>query len=338
MTAESPKLVAVTGAGGFIGSHLVETLLRSGRRVRALVRYNGRGQHGLLEEVERKLTPEALERLEIVLGDVCDPRCVRSLVRDCHTVFHLAALIGIPYSYEAPHSYVETNIRGTLNLLEACQDQAIPHFIHTSTSEVYGSARTTPMDESHPLQAQSPYAATKIAADKLVESWVLSFGLPATTVRPFNAYGPRQSLRAVLPTIIVQALHKKCAKIHLGALDPVRDLTFVEDVARAFVTVADAPLAAVRGKTYNLGLGQGISIGNLVALTQEVLGTTKEVVAAEERMRPSLSEVRTLISNNSYIRHDIGWKPEVALQDGIKRTADYFKTRLDRVNPEEYAR
>lgn len=331
-------LVAVTGAGGFIGSHLVEALLRSGRRVRALVRYNGRGQRGLLEEAERKLPAEALERLEVVLGDVTDPRCVRALVEDCRTVFHLAALIGIPYSYSAPHSYVETNIRGTLNMLEACHDLEVPHFIHTSTSEVYGTARTTPMDESHPLQAQSPYAATKIAADKLVESWAASFGLPVTIVRPFNAYGPRQSLRAVMPTIVVQALHKKCEKIRLGALDPVRDLTFVEDVARAFLVVADANPAAVRGKTYNLGTGQGISIGNLVTLAQEVLGTSKEVATDDERLRPALSEVRTLISNNSFIRHDIGWKPEVTMQEGIKRTADYFKTRLDRVNPEEYAR
>ncbi|MCC5876919.1 MAG: SDR family NAD(P)-dependent oxidoreductase [Candidatus Sumerlaeia bacterium] len=331
-------LVAVTGAGGFIGSHLVEALLRSGRRVRALVRYNGRGQRGLLEESERKLPAELLANLEVVAGDVTDPRCVRALVKDCQTVFHLAALIGIPYSYEAPHSYVETNIRGTLNMLEACHDLGVPHFIHTSTSEVYGTARTTPMDESHPLQAQSPYAATKIAADKLVESWAASFGLPMTIVRPFNAYGPRQSLRAVIPTIVVQALHKKCEKISLGALDPVRDLTFVEDVARAFLVVADAAPAAVRGKTYNLGTGQGISIGNLVVLAQEVLGTAKEVETEDERLRPALSEVRTLISNNSFIRHDIGWKPEITLQEGIKRTAEYFKTRLDRVNPEEYAR
>lgn len=329
--------VAVTGAGGFIGSHLVEALLRSGRHVRAFVRYNGRGDRGLLEEVVRKLPADALPRLEVVFGDIRDPRAVRSLVEGCTTVFHLAALIGIPYSYAAPHSYVETNINGTLHVLEACRDLEIPHLVHTSTSEVYGSARCVPMDEGHPLQAQSPYAATKISADKLAQSWCISFGLPVTTVRPFNAYGPRQSLRAVLPTIIAQALHKKCRVIRLGALDPVRDLTYVEDVARAFVMVADAALPTVKGKTYNLGVGQGISIANLADLIQETLGTGKPVEKREERLRPALSEVRTLISNNSRIRHEVGWKPEITLEAGIVKTAEYLKKRLDRIDPEVYA-
>jgi NAD dependent epimerase/dehydratase len=336
--SNEPLRVGVTGAGGFIGSHLVEELLRAGHRVRALRHYNAYATESNLELTRRAVTPEQAERLEVLFGDITDARSVRHFVEGCDTVFHLAALIAIPYSYSAPQSYVATNVIGTMNVLEACRDLGNVRLVHTSTSEVYGSARTTPMDEGHPLQAQSPYAASKIAADKMVESYHLSYGLPAITVRPFNAYGPRQSMRAVLPTIIAQALAKKVEAIRLGATDPVRDLTYVEDVARAFRQVAEAPRDVTNGRTYNLGTGSGISIGKLAQLVLDVLKIEKPIVADETRLRPSASEVRVLISNNNKVRREVGWAPSITLEEGITRTADFIKRRLDRINPEVYTR
>lgn len=332
------RLAAVTGAGGFIGSHLVEELLAQGWCVRALVHYNALGSLGHLNAVRDSLPDDAAERLEVVSGDVTDPRCVRALVEGASAVFHLAALIGIPYSYAAPHSYVATNIHGTLNVLEACRDCGVPRLLHTSTSEVYGTAITTPMDEQHPLQAQSPYAATKIAGDKLAESYASAFSLPVTIVRPFNTYGPRQSLRAVLPTIIAQALSPDCPAIQLGALDPVRDLTFVRDTARAFRLIAEAPGEKTSGRVFNLGTGRGISVGSLAALVLETLGIDKPIQVASERQRPAASEVMALISDYTRVRREVGWRPSIALEEGIRLTAEDVRRRLPQLSPEVYAR
>ena len=252
--AQRDDRCAVTGAGGFIGSHLCEALLADGWRVRALVHYNALGRRGFLEQIEPS------DRLEIVAGDVCDPRCLRELVRGCRCVMHLAALIGIPYSYLAPSAYVQTNVVGTLSLLEACRDEGVGRVIVTSTSEVYGSARTVPIDEAHPLQAQSPYAATKIAADKLAESYRRSFGLPVVVARPFNTFGPRQSARAVIPTAIMQAMDPGRAEVRLGSTGPVRDWVYVTDTAAGFVALADAPERALDGEPYNIATGEGHSV------------------------------------------------------------------------------
>ncbi|MBI1293252.1 SDR family NAD(P)-dependent oxidoreductase [bacterium] len=335
---EDRRQAVVTGAGGFIGSHLVEELLANGWRVKALVHYNALGSEGHLTKVRVGLAEEARSRLEIVHGDVADSRCVRGIVDGASAVFHLAALIGIPYSYVAPHSYVTTNITGTLNVLEACRDCAVPRMIHTSTSEVYGTAVTTPMAENHPLQAQSPYAASKIAADKLAESWFRSFGLPVVTVRPFNTFGPRQSMRAVIPTIIAQALSEKCSVVRLGALDPVRDLTFVRDTARGFRVLAEAPAEKVVGRVFNLGTGRGISVGSLAAHILNLLGIQKPVEEASDRRRPAASEVLALISDYTRIRREIGWKPEISLDEGIRQTTDYLRPLLKDLPVEEYVR
>lgn len=337
MPSQAP-LAAVTGAGGFIGSHLVEELLAAGWRVRALVHYNALGRESNLARARTGLNAAEAARLEAVHGDVRDPRCVREFVRGADAVFHLAALIGIPYSYMAPQSYLDTNVQGTLNVLEACREEKTPRLLHTSTSEVYGTALSTPMDEYHPLQAQSPYSASKIAADKLVESYSLSFELPCLTVRPFNTYGPRQSLRAVIPTIIAQALAKKCPAIRLGAIDPVRDFTYARDTTRAFRMLAEAPIEAVRGRVFNLGTGQGISIAALASLILEQLGIDKPVEQEEERRRPKGSEVRLLIGDNRKIRQAIGWKPQVTLENGVRMTAKWIAGQMERLKPEVYTR
>ena len=313
----------VTGAGGFIGSHLVEALLARGAYVKALVHYNAHGSIGNLESV-RQTSPN-FENLAIVAGDVRDARCMRNLIDGAQVVFHLAALIGIPYSYVAPESYVDTNMRGTLNVLEACRDLGVERILHTSTSEAYGSARYTPMDERHPLQAQSPYSASKIAADKLAESYILSFDLPAVTVRPFNTYGPRQSCRGVIPTIISQALREEYPEIRLGSLDPVRDLTFAEDTARAFCEIAEAPLERVNGRLYNLGTGDGVSVGDLAARIQGIIGCDKAIAADESRLRPAASEVRALISDPSRIQSEVGWKAAYSLDEGLAKTIEWFR-------------
>src|SRR5262245_32651514 len=248
------KRVLVTGAGGFIGSHLTEALVRSGAAVRAMVHYNGRGDWGQIGLLPR----DVQEKLEVVLGDVRDRTGVRKAVEGCEIVFHLAALIGIPYSYVAPQSYVETNIVGTLNVLEACRDCGVQRLLQTSTSEVYGTAQYTPIDERHPLHAQSPYAATKIGSDQLTYSYFAAFGMPIVVVRPFNTFGPRQSTRAVIPTIITQALAS--SEIQLGSTTPVRDFLFVRDTAHGFMAAADARIEKVAGEVINLGTGRGVTI------------------------------------------------------------------------------
>jgi len=313
--------VLVTGAGGFIGSHLVEALVGESAHVKALVRYTSRGSWGHLEQV----TPEVRHSIKVVLGDVRDAQFIRHQVRGCDVVFHLAALIGIPYSYEASESYVDTNVCGTLNVLQAARDAAGPRVVITSTSEVYGTAVYTPMDEKHPLQAQSPYSASKIAADKLAESYHLSFGLPVVTVRPFNAYGPRQSARAVIPTIVSQVLAGGDT-LRLGSLDPVRDLTYVGDTVQGFLRAGVAEKAV--GQVINLGTGQGISIGELAQMVMQIAELKMAIIADADRVRPPASEVRLLIAKTERARDLLGWEPEVPLAEGLKRVVDYISANM----------
>ncbi|MFZ5447017.1 MAG: SDR family NAD(P)-dependent oxidoreductase [Thermodesulfobacteriota bacterium] len=316
------KQVLVTGAGGFIGSHLVETLVIRGAKVRALVHYNSRNDWGLLE----LLPPSLKDNLEVVAGDITDPFGMTRTVAGCEVVFHLAALIGIPYSYAAPAHYVAVNVTGTLNLLEAARVQGVEAFIHTSTSETYGTAEYTPMDERHPLKGQSPYSASKIAADKLVESYYCSFGLPAVTVRPFNTFGPRQSARAVIPTIITQALAGDT--IQLGHTQPRRDFTYVSDTVAGFLKAAACPQAL--GRVINLGTGRSLNVGELAQTIVSLVGGNKKISNDASRRRPEASEVWHLECDNRQARELLGWTPEVALETGLKRTIDYIRPNLGR--------
>lgn len=310
------RAVVVTGAGGFIGSHLAETLVRAGARVRALGHYRGDGTAGFLDDSPLR------DEMEVVLGDVRDPSQMRALVRGQDLVFHLAALIGIPYSYEAPSSYVATNVSGTLHMLEACRDEGVERLLVTSTSEVYGTAHYVPIDEEHPLQGQSPYSATKIGADKLAEAYHASFSLPVVVVRPFNTYGPRQSTRAVIPTIIGQALAG--GEIRIGSLDPVRDLTYVQDTVEGFLALSSA--AGVDGRAVNLGCGSSVSIGELVRRICAICGREDaEVVVDPGRVRPEQSEVMELRSDNRLARELAGWNPRVDLDEGLLRTVKWFE-------------
>ncbi len=313
--------VFVTGAGGFIASHLVEALVREGAKVRALVRYTSRGNWGNLEQ----LAPEIRDSVEVVLGDVRDPQFVRSHVQGCEVIFHLAALIGIPYSYAASESYIDTNLRGTLNILQAARELGVPRTVITSTSEVYGTARYTPIDEAHPLQAQSPYSASKIAADKLAESYHLSFALPVVTVRPFNTYGPRQSSRAVIPAIVSQLL-AGADELRLGSVDPVRDLLYVEDTVRGFLRTGVVDQAV--GQVFNLGTGQGISIGDLARVIMGIVGREVPIVHDAARARPEASEVRLLVAKFELARKILGWEPQVTLAVGLQKVADYISKNM----------
>jgi dTDP-glucose 4,6-dehydratase len=312
--------VLVTGAGGFIGSHLVDRLVREGYGVRAFVHYNCRNFHGWIEDLEPRIRRE----VDVFAGDLRDPFVVHRAVKGCRLIFHLGALIAIPYSYIAPMDFVETNVKGTVNVLQAALDLGVERFVHTSTSETYGTAQTVPINETHPLQGQSPYAATKIAADKMAESYRLSFDLPVVTVRPFNTYGPRQSARAVIPTIISQVLSR--SEIRLGSLTPIRDLTFVEDTVHGFVSAATA--SDVLGEVINLGSGKGISIGDLAAKVLALLGLDVPVVQDDDRIRPAASEVERLVCDNRKAQKMLGWSPKVALEDGLKQTADWVKSHL----------
>lgn len=322
--------VLVTGAGGFIGSHLVERLVRGGARVRAMVHYDARPDHSNLE----LLAADVRAGIEVVSGNVEDPFFVSSAVKGREVVFHLAALIAIPYSYVAPASFVATNVQGTLNVLEACRVHGVARLVHTSTSETYGTARYTPIDERHPLQAQSPYSASKIGADKLAESYHLSFGLPVATIRPFNTYGPRQSARAVVPAIISQALSSP--ELRLGSLHPVRDLNFVQDTVRGFLAVAEADDAV--GTVLNVGSGSSISIGELAALILRLMGLEKEIVTEAARVRPERSEVLTLLCDRRKAEAVAGWKPQVALEQGLADTIEFVRSHPERFRPEVYNR
>jgi dTDP-glucose 4,6-dehydratase len=309
------RKVVVTGAGGFIGSHLVSLLLAEGAAVTAFVRYNSRGEQGLLRYVDL----EGPGTLTVVAGDIRDGRAVRQVVHGAETVFHLAALIGIPYSYANPSDVVCTNVMGTLNVLNAALDEGRPRVVHTSTSETYGTAQYVPIDELHPLQGQSPYAASKIGADKLAESYYRSFGLEVTTVRPFNAYGPRQSARAVIPTIISQALSGDV--IRLGATDTRRDFTFVEDTARGFMMAGQSEAAV--GDVVNIGSGSEITVSAVVEEVCRIVGREPRVELDERRLRPDRSEVLRLLCDRRKAKGLLGWAPAVAFADGLRRTVDW---------------
>jgi dTDP-glucose 4,6-dehydratase len=324
------KKVLVTGAGGFIGSHLVEKLVTLGASVRAFVRYNSRGDPGLL----RLVPPEVATSLEWVSGDLRDPDAVGKAVRSCQFVFHLGALISIPYSFLHPVEVAESNFIGTLNILMACREFEVQRLIHTSTSEVYGTAQYVPIDESHPLQAQSPYSASKIGADKLVESFYCTYQLPAVTVRPFNTYGPRQSGRAVIPTIVTQALGKRT--VHLGNLDAIRDFTYVDDTVDGFI--GSAVTEDVEGCTFNFGTGSEISIRDLAETIIRKVNTQVKIEIDAERIRPGKSEVLRLLSDHSLARERLKWSPSVSLEDGLDRTIDWIKNNLDRYQVGNYER
>lgn len=311
--------VLVTGAGGFIGSHLVEGLLRAGHSVRAFVRYASHGKRGWLEDLPADLQ----SRCEFFAGDIADPRAVREAVRGCAQVYHLAALIGIPYSYVAPHSYVTVNINGTLNILEACREEKVERVLVTSTSEVYGTAIYAPIDEAHPLQAQSPYSATKIGADAISISYNKAFNLPVTVVRPFNTYGPRQSARAVIPTIITQALFGE--EIRIGSRDPVRDMVFVEDTVAGFIALAWSSSSI--GCVTNLATTVGVTVGDLIDRIQAIVGRTLPVRETEERKRPEASEVFKLLGSAKLAKERANWEPRVSLDEGLRRTVEWFRER-----------
>lgn len=322
------KKVLVTGAGGFIGSHLAETLARAGARVTALVHYNARNSWGNLELLPREL----LERIEVVSGNIEDSGFVNRVVRGQQIVFHLAALIAIPYSYHAPLSYVRTNVEGTLNVLEAAREFSVERVIHTSTSETYGTAIYAPIDEKHPLQGQSPYSASKIGADKIAESFYLSFNTPVVTLRPFNTFGPRQSARAVIPTIISQLLSRDSVK--LGSLDPVRDLNYVADTVQGYLLAAAAPDAP--GEVINVGSGRGVTIGELVEIIQGIMSMQKPVVLDDQRLRPPKSEVFRLICDAGKARRILGWQPAFTLEEGLRQTVEYISSHLDLYKPDLY--
>ena len=321
------KTVLVTGAGGFIGSHLTERLVTLSANVRALVRYNSSGTWGWLD------TSTARDEIEVVSGDIRDPDSIEQAFRGVDIVFHLAALIGIPYSYSTPLAYVRTNIEGTLNVLQLARQSDVGLTVHTSTSEVYGSARYVPIDEEHPLQGQSPYAASKIGADYMVESYHRSFGLPVTTVRPFNAYGPRQSDRAIVPTIVTQAL--RASEVRLGNLSPTRDLTYVTDTAEGYILVAESPEAV--GQTINIGSGREISIRELAETILRLSGRNVPIVLDDERVRPEGSEVERLCADSSKALRISGWRPKISLQKGLADTMDWIKDHIERFRVGVYA-
>lgn len=309
------KKVLVTGADGFIGSHLTEMLVDRGFHVRALAQYNSFNSWGWLEDIAR------IKDIEVVSGDVRDPHFCKDICQGVDTVFHLAALIAIPYSYQAPDSYVDTNVKGTLNICQAVRDAGVRRLIHTSTSEVYGTAQYVPIDEKHPLQPQSPYSASKIAADAMAMSFFNAFDLPVTIARPFNTYGPRQSARAVIPTIITQIAGGK-KQIKLGDVSPTRDFNFVEDTSRGFIALAESDKAI--GETVNIGSNFEISVGETLNLIKAIMGSDVEFLVDEQRLRPEKSEVNRLWCDNGKIKSLTGFVPEVSLERGLRLTVDWF--------------
>jgi len=312
--------ILVTGADGFIGSHLVETLVSRGCEVKAFVFYNSFNSWGWLDTLPK----QKLKKIEVVCGDVRDYNSVKSAAKDVDFIFHLAALIGIPFSYYAPASYIETNINGTLNILQAARELETARVVITSTSEVYGSARYVPIDEKHPLQGQSPYSASKIGADKIAESFHKSFGLPVIIARPFNTYGPRQSARAVIPTIITQLI-KGSKQIHIGSVNPTRDFNYVSDICNGFISLAQCEAAI--GKEINIGSGRETSIGFIIKKLIEMTNSKARVVSESCRKRPQHSEVERLLCDNTVITDLTDWKPRVSLEDGLLRTLEWFKDK-----------
>jgi NAD dependent epimerase/dehydratase len=321
------KRVLVTGAAGFVGSHLVERLVISGYRVRCFVRYTSTDQRGYLSELSSG------NKVEIIAGDLRDLEAVRQAAQGMDIIFHLGALVGIPYSYVHPLEVIDTNIMGTVNVLLAARDSSVRQVLFASTSEVYGTAQYVPMDEKHPLQGQSPYSASKIGAEKIVESFNASFGLPTTIIRPFNIYGPRQSARAVIPTIITQSLASD--EIRLGNLDATRDFTFVEDTVAAFILAAESEQAI--GKTFNVGSNFEISIRDIAERVMRLTGRKVPLVEEETRVRPDKSEVQRLWADNRLVHQTIGWTPSVTLDEGLEKTIRWISQNLDRYRVGEYA-
>ena len=318
------KKVLVTGADGFIGSHLTEELIRQGANVMALSLYNSFDSHGWLDDLDADMR----NAVTLVRGDIRDPHQMAALCKGRDTVFHLAALIAIPYSYDAPSSYVQTNIQGTVNVLQAARDADVTRVIHTSTSEVYGTALTTPITEDHPLQGQSPYSASKIAADMMADSFFRSFDLPVVTLRPFNTYGPRQSERAVISTVIRQIVDDGCADIRIGDATPKRDFNFVGDTVSAFLAAAGLD-DKYMGQTFNAGSGHMVTIGEMIETVCAITGCTKPVVQEQHRKRPGKSEVMVLQADASKLKMASGWVPSVSLEDGLKKTAAWWTGRAD---------
>jgi UDP-glucose 4-epimerase len=324
------KKVLVTGADGFIGSHLVERLAAAGASVTALSLYNSFDHHGWLDE----LPVETLHRVNLVRGDVRNGPFIGRLVEGQELIFHLAALISIPYSYEAAHSYVDVNVTGTLNVLEAARVHGVQRIVHTSTSEVYGTAQYTPIDEHHPLQGQSPYSASKIGADMMAESYARSFGLPVVILRPFNTFGPRQSERAVIPTVIRQCLDPVCPAIRTGDLRPIRDFTYVSDTVEAFAAIGLADKLEY-GSVYNSGTGTAVSIGEIVEKVRRLTGSRKPVEVEGARVRPEHSEVQRLVADARRFATATDWRPQVSLEEGLARTVAWWRQRIEsgRVRP-----
>jgi dTDP-glucose 4,6-dehydratase len=328
MSELAGRPVLVTGAGGFIGGHLVEQLVRKGACVRAMCRYNSRNERGTLDWLE----PEVTSDVEVVLGELRDVESVAAAVDGVEVVFHLGAQIAIPYSYVNPRDFLEVNVLGTLNVAQAALRHGVQRVVHTSTSEVYGSAQSVPITEDHPLEPQSPYAASKVAADKVMDSFHRSFDLPVTVLRPFNTYGPRQSARAIVPTIIAQALAG--STLRLGALHPRRDLAFVDDTAAGFLAAATSPGAI--GRTIHLGTDRDVSVGELVELVGELLGRELEVETDPARVRPPNSEVQRLWASPALAREVLGWEPRVDLREGLARTIAWIERNADRYRVSDY--
>lgn len=322
------KKVLVSGAGGFIGSHLVERLAGLGADVKVLVRYNSRGNLGLME----MLPEETLKQIRVIMGDIRDAEAVRNAARGTDVVFHLASIISIPYSYVNPRDAVETNFIGALNMLTAARDVNVEKFVHTSTSEAYGTALYVPIDENHPLQGQSPYSASKIGADKLAESFYRSFGLPVATIRPFNSYGPRQSARAVIPAIITQAVNS--GKVQLGSLHPTRDFTFVDDLVRAFIMMAESP--GTVGEVINVGSNFEISVGDLAKRILSLLPERATIQLDPARVRPERSEVERLWCDNHKARELLGWSPETDMDQGLLKTIGWLRENSFLYKPQLY--
>ncbi|MCK4558743.1 MAG: SDR family NAD(P)-dependent oxidoreductase [Calditrichia bacterium] len=325
------KRALVTGAGGFIGSHLVAELVRKNYDVIAFLHYSSRSSFDNLDFFSKDI----LDKIHIVRGNIEDKTSIKKAINGVDTVFNLAALISIPYSYVAPESYVKTNILGTLNILQTCLEEQVSKVIHTSTSETYGTAIYTPIDEKHPLQGQSPYSASKIGADKIVESFFKSYDLPAAIIRPFNTYGPGQSARAIIPTIITQALTTTDKKIELGLLSPIRDLTYVEDTVNGFIKIAENDDTV--GKVINIGAGVGISIGDLAKKIIGLIDPKIEISYDEERERPPKSEVMELTCDNTLARELLDWNPQYTIDAGLKKTIAFIKDNLSFYKPEKYS-
>lgn len=321
--------ILVTGSDGFIGSHLTEELVRAGYQVKAFVYYNSFNTWGWLDT----LPSDVMKNVEIFQGDVRDPNGVKEAMKETAAVFHLAALIAIPFSYHSPDTYVDTNIKGTLNILQAAREQDLERVLVTSTSEVYGTAQYVPMDEKHPFQGQSPYSATKIGADRLAESFYRSFQLPVSIVRPFNTFGPRQSARAVIPTIITQLLAGK-EKIHLGSLTPTRDFNYVKDTVNGFIKIYESERTI--GEEINIATQHEISIGELAEELIRQINPNAKIVCDEERLRPEKSEVNRLLGSNKKIKELTDWKPVYSFEEGLSETISFFKDNMDKYKPDIY--